>query len=125
VKKALRNIGLTGISLLYCFVIGISSGITYHADAAVLKHSKGSHETYKAAVSSKSFQHTVQTENAVTVFNHAKPVSVKHTQDDYSAHNKITEQLYVTGFAQYSFYSHKLLMRVQHTDLIFPFHYFW
>jgi len=125
VKKSLRNIGLIGISLLYCFVIGIYSGITFNADAAVAKHSKGSHESYTAAVSAKSFHHTVQTENSVTAFNHARPVSLKNSFNEYSACIKITEQLFFTGFLQYSFYSHKLLMRVQQTDLIFPFHYFW
>jgi hypothetical protein len=125
VKKSLRIIGLAGISLLYCFVIGIYSGITFNADAAVIKHSKASDENLTAAVSAKSFHHTVQTENAVTAFSHPKPVSSKNSHNEYSSCTKIAEQLFVTSFLQYNFYSHKLLMRVQQTDLIFPFHYFW
>ena len=125
VKKSLRIFGLTSISLLYCFVIGMYSGVGSNANAAVAKHSNASGESYAASVSAGTFHHTVQSENSFTAVNHARPFSLKNVYDEYSACLKISEQLFCTSFVQYSFYSHKLLMRVQQTDLIFPFHYFW
>jgi hypothetical protein len=125
VKKSLQITGLISIALLYCLFIGLYSGITFNGNAAFTKQGSASKESYGYSVSAKSFQHTVQTENSLTVCNHSNPVTVKNTFKELSAVNTITEQVLVHTFSQYSFYSNKLLVRLQNTDIIFPFHYFW
>lgn len=117
--------GLISIALLYCLTIGLYSGIAFNGNAAFAKQSSTAKESYGYSVSAKSFQHTVQTENGVTVCNHSNPVTVKNTFKEFSAVNTVTEHILVHTFSQYSFYSNKLLARLQNTDIIFPFHYFW
>ena len=124
-KKSLHITGLISIALLYCLSIGLYSGMAFNGNAAFAKQGKAAKESYGYSISANSFQHTVQTENAVTVCNHSNPVTVKNTYKEFSAANTVTEQVLVHSFSQYSFYSHKLLMRLQNTDLIFPFQYFW
>jgi hypothetical protein len=125
VKKSLQITGLISIALLYCFTIGLYSGMAFNGNAAFAKQANATKETYGYSISAKSFQHTVQTENAVTVCNHNSPVTVKNTFKEFSDVNKVAEQILVHTFSQYSFYSNKLLVRLQNTDIIFPFHYFW
>jgi uncharacterized membrane protein YhiD involved in acid resistance len=125
VKKSLQITGLISIALLYCLAIGLYSGIAFNSNAAFAKQASTAKESFSHSVSAKSFQHTVQTENAVTVCNHSNPVTVKNTYKEFSVVNKAATQLVVHTFSQYSFYSHKLLARLQNTDIIFPFHYFW
>ncbi|MFM6925882.1 MAG: hypothetical protein ACKOU7_10315 [Ferruginibacter sp.] len=124
-KKSLRITGLISITLLYCFAIGLYSGVAYAGNTAFLKQDGSATEKYSNTVSAKSFQHTIQTETSVTVCSHSNPATVKNTYKEFSAVNKAAEQVYVHTFSQYSFYSRKLLVRLQNTDLIFPFHYFW
>jgi IMP cyclohydrolase len=125
VKKSLQITGLISIALLYCLTIGLYSGIAFNGNAAFVKQGSTTKESYSHSVSAKSFQHTVQTENGVTVCNHSNPVTVKNTFKEFSAVNTVTEHILVHTFSHYSFYSDKLLVRLQNTDIIFPFHYFW
>jgi hypothetical protein len=125
VKKSLHITGLISIALLYCLCIGLYSGIAFNGNAAFAKQGSTAKESYGYSISAKSFQHTVQTENSLTVCNHSNPVTVKNTFKELSAANTVTEQVLVHSFLQYSFYSNKLLARLQNTDIIFPFHYFW
>ncbi len=124
-KKSLQITGLISIALLYCLSIGLYSGIAFTGNAAFAKQGNAAAESYGHSVAAKSFQHTLQTENSITVCNHSNPVTVKNTYKEYFAANTLTEQTLVHTFSQYSFYSHKLLVRLQNTDLIFPFQYFW
>jgi hypothetical protein len=124
-KKTLHITGLLGIALLYCLATALCSGVAYAGNTPFSKQAGNSTEKYSNAVSAKLFQHTLQTENSITVCNHSNPVTVKNTFKDFSAINLATEHIYVRRFLQYNFFSHKLLARLQNTDLIFPFHYFW
>lgn len=124
-KKSLHIAGLISIALLYCFAIGLYSGVAYAGNTALLKQDGNAAEKYSNTVSAKLFQHTVQTENAVTVCSHSHPVTVKNTFKEFSAANKVAELVFVHTFSQYNFFSRKLLVRLENTDLIFPFHYFW
>jgi hypothetical protein len=99
--------------------------VAYAGNATFSKQAGEATKSYSHTVSAKSFQHTVQTENSITVCNHNSPVTVKNTYNKFLAINKVTEQLCIHTFLQYSFYSHKLLARLQNTDLNYPFHYFW
>ena len=40
-------------------------------------------------------------------------------------YSKTTEKFLFSIFSQYNFYSKNILIRLQRTDIIFPFHYFW
>jgi lipid-binding SYLF domain-containing protein len=125
VKKHLQTTGLISIALLYCLSIGLYSGMAFTGNAAIAKQCDAADESYGSSISAKSFQHTVQTENSITVCNHSNPVTVKNTHKEFSAVNTVTEKVLVHSFSQYSFYAHKLLIRLQNTNLIFPFQYFW
>jgi hypothetical protein len=125
VKKSLHITGLLSIALLYCFAIGIYSGVAYGGDIAFSKQYGNAKEKYGNSVSAKLFQHIVQTENAVTVCNHSNPVTVKNIYKEFSAANLAAEHVLGHSFSQYKFFSHKLLVSLQSTNLIFPFHYFW
>jgi hypothetical protein len=125
VKKLLQITGLISMTLLYCFATAFCSGMALRSDAIFSKTNRAEKESYSQSVSAKSFQHTVQTENSVTVCSHHSPVTVKNTYKEFSAANKAVEHVSVHTFSQYNFFSHKLLARLQNTDLIFPFHYFW
>ncbi|MEP7237167.1 MAG: hypothetical protein ABI685_04870 [Ferruginibacter sp.] len=124
-KKSLHITALISIALLYCFATSLYSGIAFKGNAAFAKQSNAANERYTADVSAKSFQHTLQTENSVSLVNHPRPAAVNNFHNEFSASIKVTEQLFVHTFLQYSFYSQKLLARLQNTDIIFPFHYFW
>ena len=124
-KKSLHITGLISLALLYCFAIGLYSGVAYAGNTAFSKQAGNATEKYSNAVSAKLFQHTIQTENSITVCTHNNPVTVKNTYKEFSAANIATEHVGVHTFSQYNFFSQKLLARLQNTDLIFPFHYFW
>ena len=124
-KKSLHITGLISLALLYCFAIGLYSGAAYAGNISFSKQSGNATEKYSNAVSAKLFQHTVQTENSATVCSHSNPVTVKNTYKEFSAANIADEHVYLHTLSQYHFFSHKLLARLQNTDLIFPFHYFW
>ncbi len=113
------------MAVLYCFAIGLYSGVAYAGNTAFSKQTGKESAGYSQVVAAKSFQHTVQTENSLTVCTHSNPVSVKNTHNDFSAVNIAAAHVFVHSFSQYNFFAHKLLVRLQNTDLIFPFHYFW
>lgn len=113
------------MTLLYCFATAFCSGMALKGNAIFSHNNSAEKESYSHSISAKSFQHTVQTENSVTVCSHHSPVTVKNTYKEFSGANLAAEHVLVHSFSQYNFYSHKLLVRLQKTDLIFPFHYFW
>jgi hypothetical protein len=125
VKKSLQITGLISMTLLYCFATAFCSGMALRSNDIFSKNNAAEKESYSHSVSAKSFQHTVQTENSVTVCSHHNPVTVKNNYKEFSAVNIAAEHAFVRSFSQYNFYSQKLLTRLQKTDLIFPFHYFW
>jgi hypothetical protein len=125
VKKFLQKIGLVSITLLYCLATGLYSNAAYAGNIAFSKQDDKATANYSHSVSAKSFQHTVQTENSITVCNHNNTVTVKNTYKEFSGANRATENLLFHTFSQYKFFSHKLLVSLQNTNLIFPFHYFW
>jgi len=125
VKKSLRITGLISIALLYCFAIGLYSGVVYAGNGSFLTQDGHAEKKYSNPVFAKHFQHTIQSENAVTVCSYSNPASVKSTWKEFSAANIAAEHVYVHTFSRYNFFSRKLLVRLQNTDLIFPFHYFW
>lgn len=124
-KNSLQITGFISIALLYCLCIGLYSGMAFNGIAAFAKKGNQAKESYGHNVSANSFQHTIQTENAITVCSLGNTVTAKNTYKELSAANTATEQVLVHAFSQYSFYSYNLLIRLQNTDLIFPFQYFW
>ena len=124
-KKFLHITGLISIALFYSLAIGLYSGVAYAGNGSFSTQDGHAEKKYSNTVAAKLFQHTIQSENAVTVCGHSKPATIKNTCKEFSAINKAAEQVYVHTFLRYNFFSRKLLVRLQNTDLIFPFHYFW
>ncbi|MBK8520324.1 MAG: hypothetical protein WAT20_11045 [Ferruginibacter sp.] len=124
-KKSLQKTGLISMALLYCLAIGLYSGIAFNGNPAFAKQGNEAEKSYGHNVSAKYFLHTIQTRNSFTFGDYSSRVTVKNTYQKFSAANTITEQVLVHTFSQYRFYSHNLLVRLQNTDLIFPFQYFW
>jgi len=124
-KKSLKIIGLSGILLLYCFVISIYSGIAFNSDPTFSKHSSSEKDVYKAIISASTFFHTAETEIAVAVCNSFRPASLKNNFSGFSSLAKTTQQLFSASFLQYKSYSKNWFVGLKKTALIFPFHYFW
>lgn len=126
-NKYFKNIGLLILLTLYCFVISIYSGIAVGNTGNFSKQCPSRQQAYSKVVSEGSFCHTAQSEISGAVCNAAAaaPVPLKNTHDEIIAGFKAAEQLFLHRFSQYSFFSKNLLIRLQKTALIFPFHYFW
>lgn len=124
-KKAFKNIVFIHLSLLCCIVLSLGNGTLYANNNVVLKSAKALTKADHATVSVTEFCPTANAENVVSIAHHIQPSSIKSTVKKCSAGAKTTAQLFFTTFAQYSFYSQNEIARLQRTDIIFPFHYFW
>lgn len=123
-KKVFRIFSLLTISALYSFVISLYSSNVF-IDNFTFSQTNSDTKQYSSLVSSYLLCHTSQTESSITVHNNAPPSSLKNPFSEFSACIRTTEQLFFVTFSQYRFYSQNLLVRLQKTDIIFPFHYFW
>ena len=110
---------------LYCLVISLYSGIAMDHATAFSKSISSEQPAFNKAIAAGSFFHTAQSEISAATCNTARPAPVKNTYNEIIAGFKVTEQQFSHRFLQYSFYSKNLLLRLQKTTLIFPFHYFW
>ena len=125
VKKAFKNIVFFHLSLLCCIVLCLGSGTVYANNYVVLKSAGASTRADHATFSHTEFCPTAHAENVVSIAHHIQPSSIKSTIKKCSAGAKTSAQLFFTTFAQYSYYSQNEIERLQRTDIIFPFHYFW
>lgn len=123
-KKVFRIFSLLTISALYSFVISLYSSNAF-IDNCTFSQTNSDTKQYSSLISSTLLCHTAQTESSITVHNNAPPSSLKNPFSEFSACLRTTEQLFFNVFSQYHFYSQNLLVRLQKTDIIFPFHYFW
>jgi hypothetical protein len=105
--------------------MSLYSGYAFHSNAALSDFEKSGNKSYSAVVSSNLFCHTTQLKSSVTVFNHFPSPPLKNSFTELSAYTKVSEELFLHTFLQYSFYAQHLLIRLRQTDIIFPFHYFW
>jgi hypothetical protein len=64
-------------------------------------------------------------ENVVTAGSQSASPSVKNPFHGFSFSIKGAEQSIVNAYSSNQYYLQNLFVRFSHTDLIFPFHYFW
>jgi len=122
VKKAFRTFSVLAVSALYFFILSVGGNHAF-VESSCAQTPSGSWEN-SAFVSSKLLCNTVPAERTTVHYN-APPPSLKNSVSELSACLKTTEQLFFRVFSQYRFYSQQVLVRLQNTDLIFPFHSFW
>lgn len=125
VKKTLRLIVFTSFLVLYCFVMSLYSNNAFIENSSFSKPSNSENRQYYFSTSLNSIYHIANTENFVNFFDNVSTSSPKNSFNKISVLVKITEQLFFNRFTQYSFESLNLLINLQQTNLIFPFHYFW
>jgi len=125
VKKSLRFFGLVNISLMLGLVISLCSGYAFHNERFVANQGGFEVENYQGVEATNFLSHTAEAESLVTSAAHAPSSSVKNPFSGFSLIFKCAESLVGAAFFSNDFYFQKLIFRVQHTDLIFPFHYFW
>ncbi|MBW7847818.1 MAG: hypothetical protein H3C41_07035 [Bacteroidales bacterium] len=123
-KKIFRICSTLALALLYSFAIGLYSHAPLVDNFAYLQ-SNPDVEQYISLVSTNLFCHTTKTESQISFQAKLPPISPKKPVAEFLTCIKATEHLLLNEFSQYSFFSQNLLVRLQKTILIFPFHYFW
>ncbi|RDB02727.1 hypothetical protein DVG78_27365 [Runella aurantiaca] len=125
VKKAAKLIGFLGILTLYSFVLSLYSGNVFvnHSADSQLADSQSKHSS--SVQLPELFCLTAHAEISVAPLQSPSPPRPENFLNRFLAWYKTAEQLFETTFSQYSFYSLNLLVRLERTDIIFPFHYFW
>src|SRR5690606_31740248 len=78
-----------------------------------------------AVISSGVLTHTSQAENPSGEVRSLPATPAKSSPGKFSCWEKLKVQEPETTFLHYVFYAKSSLLRLRHTDLIFPFHYFW
>jgi hypothetical protein len=82
-------------------------------------------ESNQSFLSSNFLAHTSHAENVVTAGSPSASSSIKNPFQGFSFLIKGVEQFFGQIFPSNSYYSQNLFVGCSHTDLIFPFHYFW
>lgn len=82
-------------------------------------------QSYDSLKYSNLFCHIAQTESSILVFRNIPQDSLKKSFNEFSGCFKNIQHLFINIFSQYQFYSKNLIVRLQNTDIIFPFHFFW
>jgi hypothetical protein len=101
--------------------------IAYRVDSdAVDVHNIISKTAGNPSVISADFRgQTAHAENVVTTGSQSASHSVKNPFHGFSFAIKSAEQSIVNAYSSNHYYLQNLFIRFSHTDLIFPFHYFW
>jgi hypothetical protein len=123
VKKLFRILGITLLTVLYCFAISLV-GDTFQNSGFTNKstNEKGSDDV---TVSIKFFSNTSQAESLVNPFSNSLPTTFKESKNEFSAILKFRELFFANEFSQYIFSARNFLIKYGKVNIIFPFHYFW
>jgi len=123
VKKLFRILGITLLTVLYCFAISLV-GDTFQNSGFTNKstNEKGSNDV---TVSIKFFSNTSQAESLANPFSNSLPTTFKESKNEFSAILKFRELFFANEFSQYIFSARNFLIKYGKVDIIFPFHYFW
>jgi hypothetical protein len=125
VKNSLRFIGLVNISLMLGLIMSLGSGYAFHAERVESTISSFQTACCHSVASTNLLSHTAEAESLVTSTVHGPVSHVKNPFNGFSFFSKGAEGFIFNIFSSHQYYLQKLIVRVQHTDLIFPFHYFW
>ncbi|MDP2069657.1 MAG: hypothetical protein Q8K04_11930 [Lutibacter sp.] len=122
-KKLFRILGITLLTVLYCFAISLV-GDTFQNSGFTNKstNEKGSDDV---TVSIKFFSNTSQAESLVNPFSNSLPTTFKESKNEFSAILKFRELFFANEFSQYIFSARNFLIKYGKVNIIFPFHYFW
>lgn len=124
-KIIVRKVALANLILLYGFVICLYSS-AFSGNIFYAQHiTDHQTESYNSVISKTVFCHTTPSETSVNVVSHVTPSPYKNQLLDFAEGNRITEQVFLTNFIQYNFFSKYLLLRLSRYAIIYPFHYFW
>lgn len=124
-RKKLRIGSVIIIAALYCFAIsGASSNSAYLTPTnSFLTVSDSQSEV--SEITYHSYYHTIEAGVSI-IFAGNLPTSTSKTPfQNLLFFSRISEQLILSSYSQYSGFFHKSSLRSRKTDLIFPFHYFW
>lgn len=122
-KKRFRLFSLFSIFILYSFILSLyCSNAFVHKFSSSQTSSERKH--YSSVMSSNLLCHTAQTDGSTIVHSNARTCSLKSPLNEFTACSRAREQQFLHRFSQYNFFSQNLVVRLQHTDMIFPSHYF-
>ncbi len=111
---------------LYGLVVNHYNSSSFSSNEVFLKSNADNTETYFSLVSSNLFCHTNQNESFTDGPNHFLPQhSLKNYLNNFSKIIYAKELILENKFVKYDFYSRNIILRLQHSDIIYPFHYFW
>lgn len=123
VKKMFRILGITLLTVLYCFTISMAGDITQHSGLS--NKSTIEKEKNDVTVSIKFFSNTSQAESLSEPTVNNAPSTLKNSFNEFSAIARIKENFIANTFSQYISISRNFLIKYLKANIIFPFHYFW
>jgi hypothetical protein len=106
-------------------VISLSIGRIADSHPVDVKHIFSKTESNHSVISSNLLGRTAHAENVVIAGSYYASPPVKNPFQGFSSIIKGVEQSIVNTFSSNHYYLQNLFVRFSHTDLIFPFHYFW
>ena len=106
-------------------VISLCSGYVADTHSVDAKGIFSPIESNHAEIASDFLTHTAHAEREVTAGSHTATSSTKIPVTGFAFLVKGSAEMLVSTFATNQYYLQNLFVRVSHTDLIFPFHYFW
>lgn len=124
-KKKLRIVFFLSIIALYGSAMGLCSSSLFFENRETSKQTTSLSQQHFFFTSSGSHNQIAENENSGSIYTNAPVITIKNSLSKLSASAKAIEHSFFCTYSQYSFYSHCLLIRLQQTDIIFPFHYFW
>ena len=124
-KTTLKYISITTLSILYCIITCLCIGNTFASNTTFSPPNNLITQSHQSTFSDTIFYHTAQAENVICISNNIPSASIKYSFKNNADGIKVAAQLFLHTFYQYSFYSKNEIARLQRTDIIYPFHYFW
>jgi hypothetical protein len=125
VKKLLRIIAFSGISILYCLLFGWKATEMAYSPSVYAESVGTERVSYFSEGSSRLLYHVTRLENAINLLSNIPVTSVKKAFSGFSALEEMVRQISFNKLSRYNYLSQNLLVGLQKTDIIFPFHYFW
>ncbi len=121
--KVVRFIGISFITILYCFAIGVVDVAS--GNSIKPNYFNNEQQSYFTLVKTNLYCHKSQTEQSVNTINKT-PSS--YFQDRFSKVSVVIEnslRFFESKYSQYCFFSGNFLIRYRKYNFLFPFHYFW
>jgi len=123
VKKFVTSYGIIFLVLIYGFIVNIPHSNTINS--TFIDNPDIAKETYNPIVLTNLFYNTSESESVVSSFNNTQLNTFEDTFKKSLVIAKITEQLFLNEFIQYTSNSRNLLIKFRKNDIIYPSHYFW